>query len=170
MGPPHQQFYALRHQLLYWHADCYSIPLPVANAADIPQCSCCIQQSEQHKNLQPLADGGESAATAEHSVTVSNCCRDLPSTCSFDKVVSCEMIEAVGHDNLPAYFHAIGRVLKPGGKAAIQVCHKFAKQHVPETTLESNVGDTLPISRRLDPFRSPISGFVSCLLRIICNE
>ena len=40
---------------------------------------------------------------------------------SFDKVVSCEMIEAVGHDHLPAYFHAIGRALKPGGKAAIQV-------------------------------------------------
>ncbi|KAK9863387.1 hypothetical protein WJX84_002368 [Apatococcus fuscideae] len=30
------------------------------------------------------------------------------------------MIEAVGHENLPAYFHAIGRALRPGGKAAIQ--------------------------------------------------
>ena len=48
-------------------------------------------------------------------------CRDLSLAGSFDKVVSCEMIEAVGHDNLPAYFYAIGRALKPGGKASLQV-------------------------------------------------
>ena len=48
-------------------------------------------------------------------------CRDLGKAGAFDKVVSCEMIEAVGHENLPAYFHAIGRALRPGGKAAIQV-------------------------------------------------
>ena len=37
------------------------------------------------------------------------------------QVVSCEMVEAVGHDNLPAYMQAIGRLLKPGGTAVIQV-------------------------------------------------
>ena len=38
------------------------------------------------------------------------------------QVVSCEMIEAVGHENLPAYFRAISGFLKPGGQAVIQVC------------------------------------------------
>ena len=38
------------------------------------------------------------------------------------QVVSCEMIEAVGHDYLPAYFQAISTFLKPGGQAVIQVC------------------------------------------------
>ena len=38
------------------------------------------------------------------------------------QVVSCEMIEAVGHENLPAYFKAISGFLKPGGQAVIQVC------------------------------------------------
>lgn len=38
----------------------------------------------------------------------------------FDKVVSIEMIEAVGHENLPAYFGTIGRLLKPGGRAVLQ--------------------------------------------------
>ena len=39
---------------------------------------------------------------------------------SFDKVVSIEMIEAVGHENLGEYFAIIERMLKPGGKAVIQ--------------------------------------------------
>ena len=32
------------------------------------------------------------------------------------------MIEAVGHENLPAYFRAVSGFLKPGGQAVIQVC------------------------------------------------
>lgn len=39
----------------------------------------------------------------------------------FDKIVSIEMLEAVGHKYLGAYFAACDRALKPGGKAAIQV-------------------------------------------------
>jgi cyclopropane fatty-acyl-phospholipid synthase-like methyltransferase len=31
------------------------------------------------------------------------------------------MVEAVGHENLPAYFGAISSLLKPGGQAVIQV-------------------------------------------------
>lgn len=38
----------------------------------------------------------------------------------FDRVVSIEMIEAVGHENLGAYFGAIDRALKEGGLAVIQ--------------------------------------------------
>jgi cyclopropane-fatty-acyl-phospholipid synthase len=39
----------------------------------------------------------------------------------YDAVVSCEMLEAVGHEHLPAYFAMVDRCLKPGGKASIQV-------------------------------------------------
>jgi cyclopropane-fatty-acyl-phospholipid synthase len=45
--------------------------------------------------------------------------RDLKG--SFDAVVSCEMLEAVGHENLPGYFRALDRALKPGGRASVQV-------------------------------------------------
>jgi len=39
----------------------------------------------------------------------------------FDAVVSIEMLEAVGHENLPDYFAALRRALKPGAPAAVQV-------------------------------------------------
>ncbi|CAA6676665.1 MULTISPECIES: cyclopropane-fatty-acyl-phospholipid synthase family protein [unclassified Lentimonas] len=38
----------------------------------------------------------------------------------FDAVVSCEMIEAVGHEFLESYFKTIQQSLKPGAKAVIQ--------------------------------------------------
>lgn len=42
-------------------------------------------------------------------------------TGEFDRVVSIEMLEAVGHEYFEAYFQKIDRVLRPGGAAAIQV-------------------------------------------------
>ena len=39
----------------------------------------------------------------------------------FSRIVSIEMLEAVGHTNLPAYFEAIDRLLAPGGRAVLQV-------------------------------------------------
>jgi cyclopropane-fatty-acyl-phospholipid synthase len=39
----------------------------------------------------------------------------------YDAVSSVEMVEAVGEDYWPAYLHAIARVLKPGGRAALQL-------------------------------------------------
>lgn len=39
---------------------------------------------------------------------------------SYDAVLSCEMIEAVGREYLPSYFEVISRSLKSGGKAVIQ--------------------------------------------------
>ncbi|ART79579.1 SAM-dependent methyltransferase [Oceanisphaera avium] len=44
--------------------------------------------------------------------------RDL--TGQYDKLVSVEMIEAVGHEYLPVYFTALNRLLKPNGKLFIQ--------------------------------------------------
>lgn len=37
------------------------------------------------------------------------------------QVVSCEMIEAVGHEHLEAYFRMLGAMAKPGGTVVIQV-------------------------------------------------
>ncbi len=42
-------------------------------------------------------------------------------TGQFDAIASVEMVEAVGHEHWPAYLEAIGRLLKPGGRAAIQL-------------------------------------------------
>jgi cyclopropane-fatty-acyl-phospholipid synthase len=39
----------------------------------------------------------------------------------FSRIVSIEMLEAVGHSNLPAYFEAMDRLLAPGGRAVVQV-------------------------------------------------
>ena len=44
--------------------------------------------------------------------------RDI--TASYDKVVSIEMIEAVGHQYLDTYFQTIAKALKPNGQALIQ--------------------------------------------------
>lgn len=44
--------------------------------------------------------------------------RDL--TGQFDKLVSIEMIEAVGHEYFDTYFNCVSKLLKPDGKAVIQ--------------------------------------------------
>ncbi len=44
--------------------------------------------------------------------------RDL--TGSYDRIVSIEMVEAVGHRFLPTYFGKIAELMKPGGAALIQ--------------------------------------------------
>ena len=41
-------------------------------------------------------------------------------TGEFDAIASAEMVEAVGQDYWPTYLDAIARLLKPGGRAAIQ--------------------------------------------------
>jgi cyclopropane-fatty-acyl-phospholipid synthase len=41
-------------------------------------------------------------------------------TGGYDAVASVEMIEAVGHQYWPDYFGAVGRVLRPGGRFALQ--------------------------------------------------
>jgi cyclopropane-fatty-acyl-phospholipid synthase len=48
--------------------------------------------------------------------------RDLPRVTGrrFDKLVSIEMIEAVGHRHLPAFFETVDRLLEPSGRALIQ--------------------------------------------------
>ncbi len=45
--------------------------------------------------------------------------RDIQGT--YHAIVSCEMLEAVGHENYGAYFKALDQALKPGGRASVQV-------------------------------------------------
>ena len=55
----------------------------------------------------------------DHLVTVLNQdYRDL--SAGYDKLVSIEMVEAVGHQYLPAYFETCARLIKPGGTALLQ--------------------------------------------------
>lgn len=42
-------------------------------------------------------------------------------TGQYDRIVSIEMLEAVGEENWPIYFRRLGELLKPGGVAALQV-------------------------------------------------
>eukprot|EP00928_Gymnodinium_smaydae_P043269 TRINITY_DN2902_c0_g2_i2.p1 TRINITY_DN2902_c0_g2~~TRINITY_DN2902_c0_g2_i2.p1 ORF type:complete len:883 (-),score=202.46 TRINITY_DN2902_c0_g2_i2:277-2871(-) len=64
---------------------------------------------------------------------------------SFTKIMSIEMIEAVGHEFLPTYFAAIDECLQPGGKAAIQaIC-------VPDARYESYRRGTDFIRERIFP-------------------
>ncbi len=46
--------------------------------------------------------------------------RDLPADQAFDKIVSIEMLEAVGYDYLPRFFTACAGALAPGGRVSIQ--------------------------------------------------
>merc|ERR1719235_3155891 len=46
--------------------------------------------------------------------------RNIERVGAFDRVISIEMIEAVGHEHMGTYFATISKWLKPGGKAAIQ--------------------------------------------------
>lgn len=46
----------------------------------------------------------------------------------YDRILSCEMLEAVGAENLETYFSQLNRLLKPGGVAVIQVI-TFPEEH-----------------------------------------
>eukprot|EP00931_Biecheleriopsis_adriatica_P069584 TRINITY_DN4340_c0_g1_i1.p1 TRINITY_DN4340_c0_g1~~TRINITY_DN4340_c0_g1_i1.p1 ORF type:complete len:888 (+),score=219.88 TRINITY_DN4340_c0_g1_i1:98-2761(+) len=89
------------------------------------------------------------AAGVEDRVRVIFCdYRDAAATFgagSFTKIVSIEMIEAVGHEFLPTYFAAIDECLQPGGRAAIQaIC-------VPDARYESYRRGTDFIRERIFP-------------------
>jgi len=64
---------------------------------------------------------------------------------TFDRVMSCEMIEAVGHEFLPAYFGAIGAALKPGGRASVQAIT------VPDARYESYIRGSDFIRKHIFP-------------------
>ncbi len=48
---------------------------------------------------------------------------------TFDKIVSIEMLEAVGHEYMPAYFDKCNSLLKPGGSLGLQVITSRDKRY-----------------------------------------
>ncbi len=48
---------------------------------------------------------------------------------TFDKIVSIEMLEAVGHEYLPVYFQKVDDLLKPAGSIALQVITSGEKRY-----------------------------------------
>jgi cyclopropane-fatty-acyl-phospholipid synthase len=53
----------------------------------------------------------------------------------YDKLVSCEMIEAVGHDQYPAFFRKCASLVAPGGLLALQAI-TIADQHYDQARRE----------------------------------
>eukprot|EP00953_Heterococcus_sp_UTEX-ZZ885_P015742 8870-Heterococcus_DN1.PRE.4 len=50
----------------------------------------------------------------------------------FDRIISCEMIEAVGHNYLPSYFAAVERLLAPDGVFVMEKFRKVVRCEVAE--------------------------------------
>lgn len=77
----------------------------------------CLTLSAEQK---AYADGRLARAGLGDRVRIRLCdYRDVAGR--FDAVASVEMAEAVGEEYWPAYLQAIARVLKPGGRAALQL-------------------------------------------------
>ena len=70
------------------------------------------------EQLEEARRRAEAAGVADRVTFEIRDYRDVRDT--YDRVVSIEMYEAVGEEYWPAYFEAIARALKPGGRAAIQ--------------------------------------------------
>ena len=84
----------------------------------------------------------------------------------YDRIVSIEMLEAIGHDQLPTYFRAIDRLLGPHGVAAIQTItipeqryrsyrrsEDWLRRHIFPGGLLPSVGEIAPRVRSRDPAR-----------------
>jgi cyclopropane-fatty-acyl-phospholipid synthase len=73
-----------------------------------------ISREQQALAARRVADAGLAGRVSVELVDY----RDLVGR--FDKIVSIEMLEAVGHEYLPGYFARCDRVLAPGGRIALQ--------------------------------------------------
>lgn len=72
-------------------------------------------------SAEQLTGARERIAAAGLDDRVEACFEDYRDTSgSFDRLVSIEMIEAVGEENWPQFFSTMGERLKPGGLAVIQ--------------------------------------------------
>ncbi len=80
---------------------------------------CRVTTATVSKAQHTLAVERVREAGLDDRITVLLCdYRDLSG--EYDKLVSIEMIEAVGHEYLDAYFATCGRLLKPGGRMLVQ--------------------------------------------------
>ena len=85
-----------------------------ASTTDCRVTSVTISEEQFHEAQKRVEEQG-----LEHLVTIKlQDYRDIEG--KFDKLVSIEMIEAIGHQYLDTYFNKLNRLLKPKGKALIQ--------------------------------------------------
>ena len=80
--------------------------------------------------------------------------RDL--TGQFDKLVSIEMIEAVGHQHFDEYFRQCGKLLKPTGSLMLQAIVMPERRY--ERICARSISFSATYSRRLPPFARGNSG------------
>lgn len=81
---------------------------------------CRVTSITVSREQLALAKERVKAAGLEDRVSIEFCdYRDVKG--AYDRVVSIEMIEAVGHEHLDDYFASIDRVLKPEGRVVLQV-------------------------------------------------
>ena len=73
-----------------------------------------VSREQREEALRRIAQAG----LADRIEVLLTDYRDL--TGRYDKIVSVEMVEAVGHEFLAGYFQQLGRLLEPHGSAAIQ--------------------------------------------------
>lgn len=89
---------------------------------------CRVTTTTISQQQYELARQRVRAAGLEDRVTV--LCRDYRDlTGQFDKLVSIEMIEAVGHAFLETYFRQCGRLLAPGGVMLLQAITMADQRH-----------------------------------------
>jgi cyclopropane-fatty-acyl-phospholipid synthase len=86
-------------------------------ATDIGCTVTCLTLSSEQKTL---AEQRVKAAGLDHKITI--LLQDYrTATGEYDKIVSIEMLEAVGKEFIPEYFSSCARLLKPNGLAVYQV-------------------------------------------------
>ena len=73
------------------------------------------------RGAEGLCRAAGSPARASPSAAGSSSPTIATSPARYDAVASVEMVEAVGQEYWPAYLESIARVLKPGGRAALQL-------------------------------------------------
>ena len=103
--------------------------------AAVRKTGCRITSLTLSKEQKELAEQRIADAGYTDNIEVLLCdYRALPTPREglYDKVVSIEMLEAVGREYLDTYFHCIDRLLKPGGGIAVFQCITM-----PETRYES---------------------------------
>lgn len=90
--------------------------------------------------------------------------RDIPGR--FDKIVSIEMLEAVGHEYLPSYAEACDRLLEPHGLLALQYItvpdHRYEALRSGVDFIQKHIfpGSLLLSANRLNDLLSKKGGFV----------
>ncbi|KAJ9507276.1 hypothetical protein QJQ45_006251 [Haematococcus lacustris] len=110
----------------------------------VQRTGCHVTGLTLSKEQLVEAEARVKAAGLQDSISLRFCdYRDCPGAGSFDRVVSIEMIEAVGHANLGTYFRQLSRMLKPGGVCVLQAiccpderytaycrCSDFIREHI----------------------------------------